>query len=82
MFEKSWIVYAKKPFKSAGGVLKYLGKYTHKIAISNHRIKSIDNGEVAFNYKDYRDNKQKVLKIGAHEFIRRFLLHILPSGFF
>lgn len=83
MFKKAWVVYAKKPFKGAGGVLKYLGKYTHRIAISNHRILSVKNGMVRFLYKDYQDNsKQKHLTMNASEFIRRFLLHVLPSGFF
>jgi len=83
MFKKAWVVYAKKPFKGAGGVLKYLGKYTHRIAISNHRILSVKNGLVSFLYKDYQDSsKQKNLTLNASEFIRRFLLHLLPTGFF
>jgi len=87
---KNWIVYAKKPFEvsrrsqSAGPkhVLEYLGRYTHRIAISNHRIKSIDNGRVVFTYRDRADNnKQKTMSLDASEFIRRFLLHVLPSRF-
>ena len=79
---KTWIVYAKKPFAGPEQVLEYLGRYTHRIAISNHRIKSIDNGEVVFTYKDRQnDNQTKTMKLDAMEFIRRFLLHVLPSRF-
>lgn len=82
LYEKNWVVYAKKPFKNTVGVLKYLGKYTHRIAISNHRIRAVKNGKVTFSYKDYQDsNKQKELTLDANEFIRRFLLHVLPKGF-
>ncbi|NQY09366.1 MAG: transposase, partial [Flavobacteriales bacterium] len=72
----------KKTFGNPASVLKYLRKYTHKIAISNHRIVNIDKGKVAFKWKDYADkNKQKVMIIHASEFIRRFLLHVLPKAF-
>lgn len=82
VYEKDWVVYAKKPFNNAAHVFKYLGKYTHKIAISNHRIVTIENHEVTFKYKDYADNNtQKIMTIKANEFIRRFLLHTLPKGF-
>ena len=82
LYKKQWVVYAKKTFGNPASVLKYLGKYTHKIAISNHRIVNIDNGKVAFKWKDYADkNKQKVMIIHAGEFIRRFLLHVLPKAF-
>ena len=82
LYKKQWVVYAKKTFGNPASVLKYLGKYTHKIAISNHRIVNIDNGKVAFKWKDYADkNKQKVMIIHASEFIRRFLLHVLPKAF-
>jgi hypothetical protein len=82
VYEKDWVVYAKKPFNNATHVFKYLGKYTHKIAISNHRIVTIENNEVTFKYKDYADNNtQKIMTIKANEFIRRFLLHTLPKGF-
>ncbi len=83
LYEKKWVTYCKKPFGGAEQVIKYLGRYTHRVAISNNRIKSIDGGEVKFSYKDYRDGantKQMTLK--ANEFIRRFLLHILPEGFY
>ena len=79
--DKTWIIYAKKPFAGPEQVLEYLGRYTHRIAISNHRIKSIDNGQVTFTYKDRQNNKQKVMTLSSLEFIRRFLLHVLPSRF-
>jgi len=82
LYEKQWVVYAKKPFGSAANVLKYLGRYTHRIAISNHRIVDIDDGMVRFNWKDYADRStKKVMSLQASEFIRRFLLHTLPKGF-
>ncbi len=81
-WNKTWIVYAKQPFAGPEQVLNYLGRYTHRIAISNHRIKSIDNGKVVFTYKDRADNnKTKTMTLDAMEFIRRFLLHVLPSRF-
>lgn len=80
--EKTWIVYIKSPFAGPKQVLEYLGRYTHRIAISNHRIKSIDHGKVAFTYKDRgNNNKTKTLTLDAMEFIRRFLLHVLPKRF-
>ena len=80
--KKEWIVYAKKPFTGPEQVLEYLGRYTHRIAISNHRIKSIDNGKVTFTYRDrQQDNKLKEMTLSAMEFIRRFLLHVLPFRF-
>jgi hypothetical protein len=83
VYTKEWVVYAKKPFGNAVNVIKYLGKYTHRIAISNHRILKIGDGKVSFKWKDYSDqSKQKTMTLGATEFIRRFLLHTLPSGFF
>jgi hypothetical protein len=82
IYKKEWVVYAKRPFGGASQVIEYLGRYTHKIAISNHRIQSIDNGKVAFNYKDYADEgKVKTMTLPATEFLRRFCLHILPKGF-
>ncbi len=81
-WSKDWIVYAKKPFAGPEQVLSYLGRYTHKIAISNHRIKAIENDQVTFTYKDRNDeNKTKPMTIEATEFIRRFLLHVLPYRF-
>lgn len=78
----TWIVYAKRPFAGPEQVLEYLGRYTHRIAISNNRIKSIDDGKVIFTYRDRADKDQiKEMTLSAEEFIRRFLLHILPEGF-
>jgi len=83
LYKKQWVVYAKKPFGNAEKVLSYLGRYTHRIAISNHRIKKVENNKVSFQWKDYADNnKKKIMTVSAQEFIRRFLLHVLPSGFF
>ena len=79
---KDWIVYAKKPFAGPEQVLAYLGRYTHRIAISNHRIKAIGNNQVIFTYKDRSDNnKTRIMTLEAMEFIRRFLLHVLPHRF-
>ncbi len=75
-----WVVYAKAPFGSAEQVLKYLARYTHRVAISNQRLVSLDNGQVAFGYKDYRRG-ERVMRLEAVEFMRRFLLHVLPKGF-
>ena len=80
--DKPWIVYAKRPFAGPRQVLDYLGRYTHRVAISNHRILSLDDGRVTFSYRDRRDhNLKKQMSLDAHEFIRRFLLHVLPPGF-
>lgn len=80
--EKAWIVYYKPPFKSAAYVLQYLGRYTHRVAISNNRIQFVGNGLVTFKWKDYKDeSKQKYITVTAEEFIRRFLMHILPDKF-
>ena len=77
-----WVVYAKAPFGGAETVLKYLARYTHTVAISNHRLESIDEGRVSFRYKDYaRGRRLRTLRLDAPEFIRRFLLHALPKGF-
>ena len=77
-----WVVYAKPPFAGPESVLAYLGAYTHRIAISNHRILSLENGRVAFRYRDYANGReQKVMRLDVDEFIRRFLLHVLPKGF-
>lgn len=80
--KKEWIVYCKPPFKNASCVVEYLGRYTHRVAISNNRILKLENGIVTFNWRDYRDNnKQKNMELTADEFIRRFLVHILPNRF-
>ena len=82
LWEKRWVVFAKKPFGNAHSVVEYLGRYTHKIAISNNRIKSIDAQNVTFGYKDYKQNGfKKQMKLTHGEFIRRFALHILPKRF-
>jgi hypothetical protein len=77
-----WVVYAKPPFGGPEQVLAYLGRYTHRVAIANSRLASLQNGHVAFRWKDYRHHdKAKVMTLAADEFIRRFLLHTLPGGF-
>jgi hypothetical protein len=82
LYATSWIVYCKPPFGSAQKVLGYLGRYTHRVAISNNRILSCEDGKVTFRYRDYADsNKRKVMTLHADEFIRRFLMHVLPTGF-
>lgn len=82
LFKKNWVVYAKRPFGSPKSVVEYLGRYTHKIAISNHRIQKIEKDTVTFGYKDYKDNSQKKSMTLSHEeFIRRFSQHILPKRF-
>ena len=80
--QREWVVYAKKPFGSAQRVLDYLGRYTHRVAISNNRLLSMDDEQITFRWKDYRQHdKQKLMTLTPTEFIRRFLLHVLPSGF-
>ena len=82
LYAKDWYVYIKKLFKTCKSVLQYLGRYTHRIAISNHRIISIHDGSVSFKWRDYSDDsKIKTMTLPTKEFIRRFLLHVLPSGF-
>ncbi len=79
-----WVVYAKPPFGGPEAVLAYLSRYTHRVAISNSRLVSADAETVAFRWKDYRiknGDRQKVLRLATDEFIRRFLLHVLPDGF-
>lgn len=82
LYQKGWVVYAKAPFGGPKQVVEYLGRYSHKVAISNHRIKGLEEGKVTFSYKDYADgSKQKLMRLEAEEFLRRFCLHILPPGF-
>jgi hypothetical protein len=82
LYSKPWVVYAEKPFMNASHIIAYLGRYTHRVAISNKRIISIDGNHIIFKWKDYNDHgKQKIMRLDATEFIRRFLLHILPKGF-
>lgn len=81
-YKKEWIVYCKPPFQTAACVVEYLGRYTHRVAISNSRILKIQDGAVSFKWRDYKDeNKWNVMTLAADEFIRRFLMHILPPGF-
>src|SRR5215475_12558420 len=80
--KKPWVVYAKKPFGSPAHVLDYLGRYTHRVALSNNRICSVHNGEVTFAYRDRKNqDRRKLMTLDAEEFIRRFLLHVIPKGF-
>jgi hypothetical protein len=80
--EAEWVVYAKRPFAGPEQVLNYVGRYTHRVAISNNRLLDIAEAKVTFRYKDYRhDAQQKTMTLEAEEFIRRFLLHVLPEGF-
>lgn len=82
LYSKSWVVYTKKPFSTVNHVVQYLARYAHRVAITNHRIKSIDNDEVTFEYKDYKDKAaKKSMTFTTQEFIRRFCLHILEPGF-
>jgi len=78
---QNWVVYAKPPFAGAEKVVGYLGRYTHRVAISNHRLVGFDGNKVRFRWRDYaHGNKQKIMTLSAEEFIRRFLLHVLPRG--
>lgn len=82
LFAKSWVVYCKEPFAGPQQVLSYLGRYTHKVAISNGRIKSMEAGQVTFTLKNYRkEGKKEVMVLPVQEFLRRFLLHVLPKGY-
>ena len=82
LFKNQWVVYCKRPFFGPSQVVEYLGRYTHKIAISNHRIKSLEDGNLRFMVKEYRHGgKKSILRLSDAEFIRRFSLHILPKGF-
>jgi Putative transposase/Transposase zinc-binding domain len=78
---KDWVVYAKPPFGGAEHVLNYLARYTHRVAISNHRLVACENQHVSFRWKDYaHGSKNKIMTVTAHEFLRRYLLHVLPKG--
>jgi hypothetical protein len=82
LYRQRWLVYAKPPFGGPEQVYRYLGRYTHRVAISNSRLVSLESGWVRFRYKDYADqSRSKQMKLLADEFIRRFLLHVLPKGF-
>jgi len=81
-YAKEWVVYVKKPFSGPKQVLQYLGKYTHRVAISNHRIIDVKDGRVIFKWRDYKDgNRMKTMSVSVEEFMRRFLLHVIPKGF-
>jgi putative transposase/transposase-like zinc-binding protein len=82
LFRKDWVVYAKPPFGGPQYVLQYLGRYTHRVAISNHRLVSFVDGQVTFRWRDSaHNNEQKLLTLPVDKFLRRFLLHVLPKGF-
>ena len=82
LFQKPWVVYAKRPFGGPKHVIEYLGRYTHKVAISNHRLQNVTDKEVSFGYKDYKDgSSQKQMTLSNQEFVRRFAQHILPHRF-
>jgi hypothetical protein len=82
LYSKEWVVYCKEPFGNAAKVVGYLGRYTHRVAISDNRILDDTDGKVTFKWRDYANgNREKVMVLDAHEFIRRFLMHILPPGF-
>ena len=82
LFRKDWVVYSKPPFGGPEYVLQYLGRYTHRVAISNHRLVSFTEGKVTFRWRDSaQNNEQKLMTLSLDEFLRRFLLHVLPKGF-
>ena len=82
LYETEWVVYAKRPFRNVDTVIRYLSRYTHRIAISNYRILRLENDHVFFTYRDYKDNnRKKGMRLHAVEFMRRFLLHVLPFRF-
>jgi hypothetical protein len=82
LFRKDWVVYAKRPFGGPEYVLQYLGRYTHRVAISNHRLVSFSDGQVTFRWRDSaHNNEQKLMTLSVDEFLRRFLMHLLPQGF-
>jgi hypothetical protein len=82
LFQTDWVVYAKPAFGGATAVLRYLGRYTHRVAISNHRLVAFDGERVTFHWKDYaRDGQRRTMTLTAMEFLRRFIQHVLPRGF-
>ena len=82
LYRKEWVVYSKPPFGGAEQVLKYLARYTHRVAISNHRLVKLEASRVTFRYKDYADGgREKEITLEATEFLRRFVQHILPKGY-
>ena len=82
LFRTDWVVYSKRPFNSAEHALHYLGCYTHRVAISNHRLVSLEEGRVTFRWRDSaHKNKKRIMSLTVEEFLRRFLLHVLPRRF-
>jgi len=82
LFRHDWVVYAKRPFGGPEHVLHYLARYTHRVAISNHRLVNVAGGKVTFRWKDYpRGSRQRMMTVSGEEFLRRFMLHVLPRGF-
>jgi hypothetical protein len=82
LFRSDWVVYCKKPFGGAEHALRYLGGYTHRVAISNHRLVALQNGQVTFRWRDSaHHNKKRLMQLALEEFLRRFFLHALPKGF-
>ena len=82
LFRSDWVVYAKRPFGGAEHALRYLGCYTHRVAISNHRLVALQDGEVVFRWRDSaHKNKKRLMRLALDEFLRRFFLHVLPRGF-
>lgn len=82
LWRKDWVVYAKKPFRSPAHVLQYLSRYTHRVAISNHRLVAFEEDKVTFRWKDYvHGNRKRKMTLAADEFLHRFLTHVLPRGF-
>jgi hypothetical protein len=82
LFRSPWVVYAKRPFGGAQHALRYLGQYTHRVAISNHRLVALANGRITFRWRDSaHKNKKRLMTLPVDEFLRRFLLHVLPPGF-
>jgi Putative transposase len=82
LFRQNWVVYAKPPFGGPHHVLGYLARYTHRVAITNHRLVAFEHDQVTFRWKDYaHGNKKRMMTLGSQEFLRRFLLHVLPRGF-
>jgi hypothetical protein len=82
LFRQDWVIYSKRPFGGPEHVLHYLARYTHRVAISNHRLLSVADGKVSFRWKDYaHGSKQRKMTVTAEEFLRRFMLHVLPRGF-
>lgn len=81
LYRKKWVVYAKKPLPTSDKVVEYIGRYSHRVAISNHRIKSFDNDQVSFSWIDYRTSKTGLMKLKATDFLQRFFSHVLPVGY-